>query len=76
MCITHLSLLQLLQQMPDAKGTVEFLNVMRCVIDSYLVETITALTRIHKAWFAIIFLVVAQATHVQPDDDEEPFPPK
>lgn len=56
MRITHPSLLHLLQQMPNAKGTVEFLNVLRCVVDSYLDETITPLTRIHKAWYAIFFL--------------------
>ena len=33
----------------DAKGTFELLNVTRCYLD----ETITPLTRIHKAWYAI-----------------------
>ena len=49
MRITHPSFLRLLQQMPDAKGTFEFLNVMRCYLD----EMITPLKRIHKAWYAI-----------------------
>ena len=46
MRITHPTFLKVLQQIPDAQGTIEFLRVMRCVVDSYLDENITALDRI------------------------------
>ena len=55
MRITHPTFLKVLQQIPDAQGTIEFLRVMRCVVDSYLDENITALDRIHKAWYAVFF---------------------
>ena len=55
MRITNPSVLKILQQIPDAKGTIEFLRVLRCAIDSFLDETITLLERIHKAWYAIFF---------------------
>ena len=38
MRITNPSFLKVLQQIPDSQGTVEFLQVLRCVVDSYLGE--------------------------------------
>ena len=55
MRITHPTFLRVLQQIPDAQGTIEFLRVLRCVVDSYLDEKITPLERIHKAWYAVFF---------------------
>ena len=55
MRITNPSFLKVLQQIPDSQGTVEFLQVLRCVVDSYLDEQITPLERIHKAWYAVFF---------------------
>ena len=53
--ITHPTFLKVLQKIPDAQGTIEFLRVIRCVVDSFLDENITALQRIHKAWYAVFF---------------------
>ena len=55
MRITHPTFLKVLQQIPDAQGTFEFLHVLRCIVDSYLDEKITPLQRIHKAWYAVFF---------------------
>ena len=55
MRITNPSFLKVLQQIPDSQGTVEFLQVLRFVVDSYLDEQITPLERIHKAWYAVFF---------------------
>lgn len=55
MRITNPSVLKILQQMPDAKGTIEFLRILRCIVDSFLDEAITPLERIHKAWYAVFF---------------------
>ena len=40
MRITSSSVLMLLKQIPDAKGTHLYLTVLRCIVDSYLDETI------------------------------------
>ena len=56
MRITHPTFLRVLQQIPDAQGTIEFIRVLRCVVDSYLDEKITPLQHIHKAWYAVFFL--------------------
>ena len=56
MHITSKSVLKLLQQIPDAKGTLQYLSVLRSIVDSYLDESITPLSRIYKAWFSVFFL--------------------
>ena len=38
MRITHPTFIKVLQQIPDAQGTIEFLHVLRCIVDSYLDE--------------------------------------
>ena len=58
MRITHPTFLRVLQQIPDAQGTIEFIRVLRCVVDSYLDEKITPLQCIHKAWYAVFFVDV------------------
>ena len=54
--ITSTSVLTLLSRIPDAKGTLAFLNVIRCVIDSYLDKRIDAASRVEKAWYAVFFM--------------------
>ena len=56
MHITGKSVLKLLRQIPDAKGTLQYLNVLRFIIDSYLDESITSLSRIYKAWYSVFIL--------------------
>lgn len=54
--ITSKSVLKLLQQIPDAKGTLQYLSILRSIVDIYLDETITPLSRIYKAWYGVFFL--------------------
>ena len=56
MRITGKLVLKLLQQIPDAKETLQYLSVLRFIVDSYLDESITPLSRIYKAWYSIFFL--------------------
>ena len=56
MRITGKLVLKLLQQIPDAKGTVQYLSVLSFIVDSYLDESITTLSRIYKTWYSIFFL--------------------
>ena len=53
MHVTSESVLELLSQIPDAKGTKAYLEVMRAVIDSYLDKSLGVLSRVEKAWFAV-----------------------
>ena len=54
--ITSNSFMTLLSQNPDAKGTSAFLDVIRCMIDSFLDKTLNVFSRIEKAWYAVFFL--------------------
>ena len=56
MHITSPDVLQMLSEIPDAKGTYIYLEVMRCVMDSYLDKSLDVTTRIHKAWYAVFFV--------------------
>ena len=56
MRITSSSVLTLLKQIPDAKGTHIYLTVLRCIVDSYLDETIAPLLQVYKAWYGAFFL--------------------
>jgi len=56
MRITSSSVLAMLQQIPDAKGTHQYLTILCCVVDSYLDETISPLSCIYKAWYSAFFL--------------------
>ena len=54
--ITSDSVMALLAQITDAKGTTAYLSVIKCVVDSYLDKSLDPLTRLEKAWFAVFFL--------------------
>ena len=56
MHVTSESVLELLSQIPDAKGTKACLEVMRAVIDSYLDKSLSVLSRLEKAWFAVFLM--------------------
>ena len=56
MHVTSESVLELLSQIPDAKGTKAYLEVMRAVVDSYLDKSLGVLSRIEKAWFAVFVM--------------------
>ena len=53
---TSKSVLSLLSKLPDAQGTMAFLRLMQCVVDSYLDKKLGPMVRLDKAWFAV-FLV-------------------
>ena len=54
--MTSESVFILLNQIPDAKGTVAYLQVLRCIIDSFLDKSLQPLARIEIIWFALFFL--------------------
>ena len=54
--MTSDSVFMSLDQIPDAMGTVAYLHVLKCVIDSYLDKKLAPLTHIEKIWFAVVFL--------------------
>lgn len=54
--LTSKSVLTLLSQIPDAKGTSAYLEVIQCIVDSFLDRKLPALTRVEKAWFAVFFM--------------------
>ena len=56
MHITSKSVIELLQRFPDAKGTMIFLVLVRCVIDSFLDKQLDMYSRIKKAWYAVFFM--------------------
>ena len=51
--ITTHCVFDLLEQVPDAKGTMHYLKCMQYFVDAYLNKT--PLERIHKAWYTIFF---------------------
>lgn len=50
--ITSSSVQEILSTIPDAKGTLIFLQLTRCVIDSYLDKNLDVIARIKKAWYS------------------------
>ena len=56
MHITSSDVLQILSEIPDAKGTYIYLKIMRYVMDSYLDKSLDITTRIYKAWYAVVFV--------------------
>ena len=53
--ITSASVLQLLEEVPDAKGTFKYLQILRSSMDAFLDKHLSPLERIKKAWYAIFF---------------------
>ena len=45
----------LLKTIPEAKGTAVYVEMMKCVVDSYLDKSLSPLDRIEKAWYANFF---------------------
>ena len=54
--ITAQCVFELLQQLPDTKGTVYFLKCLQHFVDAFLNKKLTPLQRIRKAWYVIFFL--------------------
>lgn len=58
MLLLHLiseSVMALLTQIRDARGTCAYLDVIQCVIDSFLNKNLNAVIRLQKAWYAVFF---------------------
>ena len=54
--LTSKSIFTILSQIPDAKATGVYLEIIWCVIDSYLDKELNALDRIELAWYAVFFV--------------------
>jgi len=54
--ITSLSVLGLLDKLPDAKGTLKYLQLLKNFMDAFLDKSLTPLERIKKVWYVIFFL--------------------
>ena len=54
--ITSTSVMGLLTHIPDAKGTVVYLKLMKAVTDSFLDKSLECLLRIEKAWYSVFVL--------------------
>ena len=53
----------LLSQIPDARATDVYLEITRCVIDSYLDKELDAFGRVELAWYAVFYeILVTLAT--------------
>ena len=48
--------MQLLTNMPDAKGTMMYLRVMKLITESFLNKNLEFLVRIENAWYAVFLL--------------------
>ena len=53
--ITAQCVFKLLEQVPDAKGTIHYLKCMQYFVNAYLNKKLTPLERIRKAWYTIFF---------------------
>ena len=51
--LTSKSMFILLSQIPDARATGVYLEITRCVIDSYLDKELDAFGRVELAWYAV-----------------------
>ena len=54
--MTSDSILNLLKKVPDAKGTVAYLEMMRSINDSFLDVKLDILERVKKAWYSVFVL--------------------
>ena len=54
--MTSKNVFEILNCIPDAKGTSAYLQALRCVVDSFLDKCLHPLDHIKKAWFAVFFM--------------------
>ena len=54
--ITSPSVFSILEKIPDAKGTIQYLRILRYFIDGFLDKSLTAQDRIKKVWYVVFFL--------------------
>ena len=54
--MTSSSALNMLKEIPDALCTYYYLEVLRCIVDSYLDKQLSPLVRVEKIWYGVFFL--------------------
>ena len=54
--ITSDSVMQLLTNVPDAKGTMMYLGIMKLITEAFLNKNLECLIRIENAWYAVFML--------------------
>ena len=54
--ITSPSVFEMLEKVPDAKGTLKYLQLLRCFIDAFLDKHLSPVERLEKVWYTIFFL--------------------
>ena len=54
--MTSDSVMELLTDVPDAKGTIAYLRIMKLITDSFLNKNLECLVRIENAWFCVFVL--------------------
>ena len=45
-----------LKNIPEAAGTRQFIEIIQCVVDSYMDISLEPLQKIEKIWYAVFFL--------------------
>ena len=54
--ITSPPAFSILEKIPDAKGTIQYLEILRYFIDGFLDKSLTVQARIKKVWYVVFFL--------------------
>ena len=54
--ITSENVISLLDDIPDSKGTKYYLQVTKCILESYLNKEFDPITRVTEAWYALFFV--------------------
>ena len=56
--MTSNSVMEILMSIPDAKGTVVYLKIMKSITDTFLDKSLECLVRVEKAWYCVVFFTV------------------
>ena len=55
--MTSNSVMEILMSIPDAKGTVVYLKIMKSITDTFLDKSLECLVRVEKAWYNCVFFL-------------------
>ena len=56
--ITSPSVFAMLEKIPDAKATIQFLKILQYFVDSFLDKKLSPLARIQKVWYVVYFVLL------------------
>ena len=56
MRISSPTALEILKQLPDGRGTLQYLYILRSFVDGFLDRQISVNTRLHEVWYTVFFL--------------------